>query len=70
MLFDKQLNYNTGAVQVHLISRMPKAFNHIKISLILFEKFPYLPGFQIGFEIWQWYNFGVKKMPFFFVGTT
>lgn len=67
MLFYKQLNYNTGAVQVPLISRMPNAFNHIKISLILFEKFPHLHGFQIGFEIWQQYSLGVKKM--LFVGT-
>lgn len=29
---------------------MPNAFSYVKISLLLFEKFPYLHGFQIGFE--------------------
>lgn len=67
MLFYKQLNYNTGAVCVPLISGMPNAFDHVKISLILFEKFPCLHGFQIGFEIWQRYSLRVKKM--LFVGT-
>lgn len=65
MLFYSSRTTTQG--QYPLISRIPNTFNHIKISLILFEKFTYLCGFQIGLEIWWQCSLEVKKM--LFVGT-